>query len=728
MKANPLHIDPSRTSMIRRAFIAETKQRMAELRKAIWQLIVVEDAFGLADKQQSTIKTLLNTNAQDYKFLTDDKKLEAFAEWLDGQVKGKVLSLGKGGSPWTAKYVESAYRQGIVRAYTDTNQRKMKKPIAGLTGTRQDFINSSFNAPEALAKVRLLATRSFEAMKGVTDAQKTQMNRILADGMAHGRGPAKIARDMVDRIDTLTRSRALTIARTEVINAHTEGQLDTFEALGVKELGVFAEWLTAGDDRVCPQCQSLEGKVYNMKEARGLIPAHPNCRCCWIPSFDQLTKKKKGAGSKPVAKKVSAVEAAAAQDRFGHREGSQAALINSALGEGASIEEMMAATGLSKERIASHMRHLSGRNIVVYAGGRFEVVLPPTAPPPPRVPTAPTGIKPPTLTTPVPVAPPPALSLTIPPLPVPAPPSAVAPTSGARYAKAEEYRQEILKLKERSMAMLAAKEPEIAAIEAEMVALTGQSAALSKNPIFDRYWKLSPEERESIKAEYYTARDAQEALYRKQDALTAKMSAIRKETKVSVQEARDLLREERSLQVAVEFQSLSLKKSGYEDRAKEVLSWMPADGFSAAQKKMIGYLEVTTASEKGVNGTYSALNNHIKLAAKKVSVSSSSTFVHEFGHHLSYKLPDFMKAQNDFFRKRTSGESEVQLPGYASHIKGKRDDFGKVNVYAGRIYEDGRFPEIASVGLQALWEDPVKFAQTDPEWFNMIISQLKKIP
>jgi SPP1 gp7 family putative phage head morphogenesis protein len=43
------------------------------------------------------------------------------------------------------------------------------------------------------------------------------------------------------------------------------------------------ELVTAGDLRVCPMCQGLNGKVYTIKEARGLIPVHPQCRCAWVP-------------------------------------------------------------------------------------------------------------------------------------------------------------------------------------------------------------------------------------------------------------------------------------------------------------------------------------------------------------------------------------------------------------------------------------------------------------
>lgn len=68
------------------------------------------------------------------------------------------------------------------------------------------------------------------------------------------------------------------------IRAHAEGQLDSFKTLGVEEVGVAVEWATANDDKVCPKCQSLEGIVLKIDEARGLLPRHPNCRCAFLPA------------------------------------------------------------------------------------------------------------------------------------------------------------------------------------------------------------------------------------------------------------------------------------------------------------------------------------------------------------------------------------------------------------------------------------------------------------
>jgi SPP1 gp7 family putative phage head morphogenesis protein len=77
------------------------------------------------------------------------------------------------------------------------------------------------------------------------------------------------------------------LARTEIISAHAEASLNSYEEAGLEGVNVKAEVLTAGDDRVCEICADLEdGGPYSMDEARGLIPAHPNCRCVLTPIID----------------------------------------------------------------------------------------------------------------------------------------------------------------------------------------------------------------------------------------------------------------------------------------------------------------------------------------------------------------------------------------------------------------------------------------------------------
>lgn len=267
--------DPTRTTLIQSAFVADITTRQERLKEAVVRFIKTDDELGLT------------TNVRRYEFLTSDKKLATFSTWLQGQIDADLLSLiGQTDpeNPWTAEYVASAYRQGMIRAYVDSHKADLAADAEFYNKSQAAFLRSSFNAPEAMEKVKLLATRVFEDMKGLAAAEKNQLNRILAEGMANGEGVDAITRDMVDTIDGMSRGRASTIVRTETVRAHAEGQLDAFAAMNIEELVVMAEWSTAGDDAVCPECDDLDGIVMTIDEARGLLPRHPNCRCAWIPA------------------------------------------------------------------------------------------------------------------------------------------------------------------------------------------------------------------------------------------------------------------------------------------------------------------------------------------------------------------------------------------------------------------------------------------------------------
>lgn len=280
MPKNPLRIDPSRTALLRRAFAAQMQKRFDRLRRAVWKYLITEDALGLAGPA---------LNAPRYQFLTDDKKLKQFNQWLKSQIDQGILEINPetgdplGLSPWLYTYVDSAYRKGLVRAYTEAHQEEQGQEQPFYEGTRAGFLESAFGRPERISKLRLLHTRAYESLKGVTAQMASTMSRVLADGMANGHGPMKIARNLSNSITGVPLQRAKAIARTETINAHANGQLDGLQDLGVEEVSAEVEWSTAGDDAVCPRCQEMEGKIFTIDEARGLIPLHTNCRCAWSP-------------------------------------------------------------------------------------------------------------------------------------------------------------------------------------------------------------------------------------------------------------------------------------------------------------------------------------------------------------------------------------------------------------------------------------------------------------
>lgn len=281
---NPLRIDPTRTTGIQRQFVLAIRAHFRKLRILIREFIDTADALAL---RQRTSFVRMQIEERQFEFATDANKLDAFNQWLAREIQVGNVTL----QAQNKKFIEAAYKRGQNHAFFASKQRSFENhPLfGGLAQAKrgdfssEQFLRQAFSSQEALRKVQLLATRSFEQLKGINAQMAADMNRILAQGMAEGKNPRTIAKEMSDRIAGLSRARAELIARTEIVRAHAEGTLDAFERLGVEELGIEAEWVTAGDDRVCPQCAGMEGQTFTIEEARGLIPAHVNCRCNWVP-------------------------------------------------------------------------------------------------------------------------------------------------------------------------------------------------------------------------------------------------------------------------------------------------------------------------------------------------------------------------------------------------------------------------------------------------------------
>lgn len=297
---NQTKIDPSRTVILRKKFVADMTRRFKQLNKNIQELIVDDDALGL--KPSTRINLNQQVENQAWRFQSDANKVKSYRKWLQEQFDALVLTTESGISekPWVASYIESSYKKGVTRGYTQFNASELAATPDFYNGGKAQFLQDAFSAPEAQAKIELLYTRAFTELEGITKAMDQQMSRILANGLVQGHGPKKIARELQKNVTKLTKTRANVLARTEIVSAHAEGQLDAYERLGVTEVGILAEWITAGDERVCPECSPLEGTVWTIEEARGLLPRHPNCRCAWIPAS---TKRKDRGQKRGLAKK-----------------------------------------------------------------------------------------------------------------------------------------------------------------------------------------------------------------------------------------------------------------------------------------------------------------------------------------------------------------------------------------------------------------------------------------
>lgn len=289
--------DPTRTTTLRGRWARDIRRRFNVITQLVRRAVGEEDLFGLRPTVfQAT------PGRRRFNFPRSQDKVTAFMQWLQRMQREQLITVGEisqvGESVdavWSNKYVFDSYKRGVIRARYEMRRAGMDVPTIQQTGG----IDISMSTPFHLDRLGLLYTRVYSDLKGITSAMDTQISRVLTDGLAQGDNPRLLARKLVATIngrgvgdlgltDTLgrfipARRRAEMLARTEVIRAHHQAMVQEYENWALEGVTVKAEWMTAGDQRVCPRCAALEGERFTLEEIRNKIPLHPQCRCIALP-------------------------------------------------------------------------------------------------------------------------------------------------------------------------------------------------------------------------------------------------------------------------------------------------------------------------------------------------------------------------------------------------------------------------------------------------------------
>lgn len=124
---------------------------------------------------------------------------------------------------------------------------------------------------------RLLA----DYLSDLSSSKRDKIASIIKNAMRSGETISDVSR----KIKSLVKDeeRAELIARTEVIRVSNEGNVRHAEEKGTTKM----EFLAAPEDgRLCEECAKHNGKVYKIKDVKGLLPLHPRCRCSLLEVYD----------------------------------------------------------------------------------------------------------------------------------------------------------------------------------------------------------------------------------------------------------------------------------------------------------------------------------------------------------------------------------------------------------------------------------------------------------
>jgi len=284
--------------------VADLTDQAQAIRKATDKGLMARDlyteqvVYQLTQSLKSAEKQV-RTALANYRSLGSlpDNKLAALKglEKLDAEIADVMKALRREQTLMFRQGSRASFRSGVYRGIEEFAAAQMPF-YKDLTPEGIDKLTTSV--------FTLIDTDALDFMTNYNLVLAGDIHRELADGIkrtilsgvAAGKGADDIARDLGSVIEdkesfrhagskvfTKAQYRMEMIARTEVLRAHNQGRIKFHQQVGVQKL----EWITMEDERTCPVCGGLDGKVFDTDHFPNQ-PAHPNCRCTSVVAWPLL--------------------------------------------------------------------------------------------------------------------------------------------------------------------------------------------------------------------------------------------------------------------------------------------------------------------------------------------------------------------------------------------------------------------------------------------------------
>jgi len=270
---------PTPTTTAQDTFAQRLRGVLSRINARIREYVGEKDLFGLSDESLA-----VEDPDELFDFPTAQRKVQGFIRWLRNQLDNEFLTIV---GPDRNQFIRKAYAAGLRHVQSELTD-------ADVSFDRPDM-DDLLLRPLHRSELQTLYTRTYENLVSVRDDVAQDVRDELLEGFQQAENPRKIARRLTGRVDSIGKHRSTMIARSEVMNAYSEGTLnridETSEAADT-DIGVaHGEWDAANDARVCPFCRAVNDTPLRTSEMRGTVvqfrgqtyrlkpPAHPNGRC-----------------------------------------------------------------------------------------------------------------------------------------------------------------------------------------------------------------------------------------------------------------------------------------------------------------------------------------------------------------------------------------------------------------------------------------------------------------
>jgi SPP1 gp7 family putative phage head morphogenesis protein len=165
---------------------------------------------------------------------------------------------------------------------------------AGITSAADEIAQVVFGQSWDVAQTRALRAIDAYTLKlaaKITDREKASLKQLIRDAVEQGTSTRDLTAAIVDHfadgVHTETRTLSLdtwaeTVARTETTRGYSAGVMDLYKQAQVERV----QFLSSEDERVCPECDDLDGQYFPIDDAPD-IPIHASCRCCYVGADDE---------------------------------------------------------------------------------------------------------------------------------------------------------------------------------------------------------------------------------------------------------------------------------------------------------------------------------------------------------------------------------------------------------------------------------------------------------
>lgn len=274
--------------------MAETDQER-RIRKAVDQAVKRRDRYA-EDRAQELLRALDGAADDVAKQIRRFEEKAALKPWqemrmsilrdLEKEVQSIAADLEANWKVDIKANVEGSLRLGIEDGIGQLEA--MEAPdFQDLTNVNRNALVKKAFATIDRAAVDFLANYQVQLLGDVSTELANGIKRTVTQGVLTGKSIPEVARNIgrvVKDPDAFRRAgktvfktaqrRATLIARTETLRAHNEGRKVFYRQVGITKV----RWLIADDERTCPVCRPLDGKVFGIDEVEG-PPRHPGCRC-----------------------------------------------------------------------------------------------------------------------------------------------------------------------------------------------------------------------------------------------------------------------------------------------------------------------------------------------------------------------------------------------------------------------------------------------------------------